>query len=80
MGLAEWRKKRWSMKRAPRAEAERWLIQAQDEFGDAEELRQRKRFYLALFHFQQAAEKALKALLSWRARPKKCFSPALFTS
>ncbi|MEN3187137.1 MAG: HEPN domain-containing protein [Atribacterota bacterium] len=41
----------------------RWLTQAQDEFDDAEFLRQRGRFYLALFHFQQAAEKARKAYL-----------------
>jgi HEPN domain-containing protein len=39
------------------------LTHAQDEFGDAEELRLRGRFYLALFHFQQATEKALKAYL-----------------
>jgi HEPN domain-containing protein len=38
-------------------------MQAKDEFTDAEDLRIRKRFYLALFHFQQAAEKALKAYL-----------------
>jgi HEPN domain-containing protein len=46
-----------------REESMRWLVQAQDEFADAEELRRRNRFYLALFHFQQAAEKALKAYL-----------------
>ena len=51
------------MKRQARDEARRWLIQAQDEFHDADDLRQRERFYLALFHFQQAAEKALKAFL-----------------
>jgi len=51
------------MKREPHEEARRWLTHAQDEFQDAEELRQRGRFYLALFHFQQAAEKALKAFL-----------------
>jgi HEPN domain-containing protein len=51
------------MKRQARDEAQRWLIQAQDEFQDANELRLRGRFYLALFHFQQAAEKALKAFL-----------------
>ncbi|MBC7249408.1 MAG: HEPN domain-containing protein [Anaerolineae bacterium] len=39
------------------------MTHAQDEFGDAEELRLRGRFYLALFHFQQATEKALKAYL-----------------
>lgn len=49
--------------RNPLDEAHRWLIQAQDEYQDAEDLKQRGRFYLALFHFQQAAEKALKAFL-----------------
>jgi HEPN domain-containing protein len=49
--------------RSPADEATRWLIHAQDEYQDAEELRKRERFYLALFHFQQAAEKALKAFL-----------------
>lgn len=44
-------------------EATRWLLQAQDEFRDADDLRQQAKFYLALFHFQQAAEKALKAYL-----------------
>jgi HEPN domain-containing protein len=44
-------------------EAERWLTHSRDEFADADELRHRRRFYLALFHFQQAAEKALKAYL-----------------
>jgi len=51
------------MKREAHEEARRWLIQASDEFQDADELRLRGRFYLALFHFQQAAEKALKAFL-----------------
>lgn len=51
------------MKRMPEEEARRWLLQAMDEFADAEDLRKRERFYLALFHFQQAAEKALKAYL-----------------
>lgn len=51
------------MRKTPREEALRWLLQAQDEFNDAEFLRQKGRFYLALFHFQQAAEKALKAYL-----------------
>jgi HEPN domain-containing protein len=48
---------------AYKEESWRWLVQAQDEFADADELRRRGRFYLALFHFQQAAEKALKAYL-----------------
>jgi len=44
-------------------EAQRWLTHAQDEYRDADDLRKRERFYLALFHFQQAAGKALKAFL-----------------
>lgn len=51
------------MKRASHEEAERWLIQAQDEFEDAELLRKLGRFYISLFHFQQAIEKAFKAFL-----------------
>jgi HEPN domain-containing protein len=54
-----------------REESLRWLVQAQDEFADAEDLRMRKRFYLALFHFQQAAEKALKAYLYLTVRSKE---------
>jgi HEPN domain-containing protein len=49
----------------------RWLTQAQDEFADADELRRRGRFYLALFHFQQAAEKALKAYLYLTVKSKE---------
>lgn len=52
-------------------EAVRWLVQAQDEFADADELRLRGRFYLALFHFQQAAEKALKAYLYLTVRSRE---------
>jgi len=44
-------------------EAERWLTHSRDEFADADQLRHRRRFYMALFHFQQAAEKALRAYL-----------------
>jgi HEPN domain-containing protein len=51
------------MRRWAEAEALRWFTHAKDEFGDADDLRARERFYLALFHFQQAAEKALKAYL-----------------
>ena len=56
------------MKRPYKEEAVRWLTQAKDEFQDADDLRKRSRFYLALFHFQQAAEKALKAYLYLRLR------------
>jgi len=52
-------------------ESLRWLTQAQDEFADADELRRRGRFYLALFHFQQAAEKALKAYLYLTVKSKE---------
>lgn len=55
------------MKRPAKEEALRWFTQAKDEFEDADELRKRGRFYLALFHFQQATEKALKAYLHLRA-------------
>ncbi|MEM7816720.1 MAG: HEPN domain-containing protein [Candidatus Aenigmatarchaeota archaeon] len=51
------------MRRNFKDEAKRWLEQAKDEFCDADQLRLRNRFYLALFHFQQATEKALKAYL-----------------
>lgn len=51
------------MKREYKEEAKRWFTQARDEFNDANDLRIRERFYLALFHFQQATEKALKAYL-----------------
>ncbi len=55
------------------AEARRWLIQAIDEYADAEDLRERGRFYLALFHFQQAAEKALKAFLYAHTDDRRVF-------
>jgi HEPN domain-containing protein len=59
------------MLRLYKEESLRWLTQAQDEFADADELRRRGRFYLALFHFQQAAEKALKAYLYLTVRSKE---------
>lgn len=46
---------------------ERWLTQATDELQDALDLKERGRYYMALFHLQQAAEKALKAFLYGRA-------------
>lgn len=51
------------MRKPSHEEAARWLLQAQDEWRDADDLRQQGKHYLALFHFQQAAEKALKAYL-----------------
>jgi HEPN domain-containing protein len=59
------------MIRLYKEESLRWLVQAQDEFADADELRRRNRFYLALFHFQQAAEKALKAYLFLTVKSKE---------
>jgi HEPN domain-containing protein len=61
------------MKREARQEAQRWLTHAKDEFQDADELRRRGRFYLALFHFQQATEKALKAFLYSVASSEEVF-------
>jgi len=61
------------MKRPFKEEALRWLTQAEDEFEDADELRKRGRFYLALFHFQQAAEKALKSHLYARVKSIEVF-------
>lgn len=61
------------MKKPRKEESERWLIQAKDEFEDADDLRKRKRFYLALFHFQQAAEKALKAYLYFKVESFEVF-------
>ncbi len=51
------------MKRPEKEEAMRWFTHAKDEFIDADELRKRGRFYLALFHFQQSVDKAIKAFL-----------------
>jgi HEPN domain-containing protein len=51
------------MKKLYKEESLRWLTHAKDEFEDADELRKRGRFYLALFHFQQATEKAFRAYL-----------------
>ena len=59
------------MTRTYTEESRRWLVQAQDEFEDADELRRRRRFYLALFHFQQSAEKALKAYLYLTVQSKE---------
>jgi HEPN domain-containing protein len=61
------------MKRPYKDESLRWLTQAKDEFEDAEELRKRKRFYLALFHFQQATEKAFKAYLYLKVKSAEVF-------
>jgi Uncharacterized conserved protein related to C-terminal domain of eukaryotic chaperone, SACSIN len=49
-------------------EATKWFTQAKDEFEDADELRSMKKYYLALFHFQQSTEKAIKAYLYSKIR------------
>ena len=54
-------------------EALRWFTHARDEFEDADDLRKRERFYLALFHLQQAAEKALRAYLSLIVRSVRIY-------
>jgi HEPN domain-containing protein len=61
------------MRRPYREESLRWLTQARDEFQDADDLRKRGRFYLALFHFQQAAEKALKSYLYLKVKSGEVF-------
>ncbi len=61
------------MKRDNFEEAKRWIIQAEDEFKDADDLRKLGKFYLALFHFQQAAEKALKGYLFYKTSSTHIF-------
>ena len=61
------------MKRNHEKEALRWFTQASDEFNDADDLRKMKKFYLALFLFQQAAEKALKAFLYLKLKSRDVF-------
>jgi len=54
------------MKRDKKTEARNWFTQAVVELEDAVELEKRNRFYLALFLYQQAAEKVLKAFLFFK--------------
>jgi len=61
------------MKKPKKEEAMRWFTHAKDEFNDADELRKRQRFYLALFHFQQSSEKALKAYLYLKVKSIEVF-------
>ena len=61
------------MKRNYEKEAFRWFTQASDEFNDADDLRKMKKFYLALFHFQQSTEKALKAFLYEKLKTRDVF-------
>ncbi len=51
------------MKREPKSEARRWLLQAKHDLDDAYFTFEGERFNLACFLSQQAAEKALKAYL-----------------
>lgn len=61
------------MRRPDKEESSRWFTQAKDEFLDADDLRKRGRYYLALFHFQQSAEKAMKAFLYLRVKSFEVF-------
>ena len=61
------------MKQNYEKEASRWFTQASDEFNDADDLRKISKFYLALFHFQQATEKALKAFLYLKLKSREVF-------
>jgi HEPN domain-containing protein len=54
------------MKRDPKAEADRWLAQAEEEYKDAELLMRARRYYLSLYLCQQSAEKALKAFIYFK--------------
>jgi HEPN domain-containing protein len=54
------------MRPDPRAEGLRWLRQAEHDFSDAEYSQAGRRYNLACFLCQQAAEKALKGFLYGR--------------
>lgn len=54
------------MKKDKETEARNWFTQARSEFEDAIELEKRKRFYIALFLYQQSSEKALKVFLFFK--------------
>ncbi len=51
------------MKKDKQSEARNWFTQAKSEYEDAVEIEKRSRFYIALFLYQQATEKALKSFL-----------------
>ncbi len=61
------------MTRNHEKESIRWFTQASDEFNDADDLRKIKKYYLALFHFQQASEKAIKAFLYNKLKSRDVF-------
>src|SRR3990170_192619 len=54
------------MKKDKKTEARNWFVQAQSEFEDTLMLEKKRRFYLSLFLYQQATEKALKAFLFFK--------------
>jgi HEPN domain-containing protein len=54
------------MKRDKKTEARNWFTQAMVELEDAIELGKRNRYYLALFLYQQATGKVLKAFLFFK--------------
>jgi HEPN domain-containing protein len=57
------------MNQSPYEEGRRWLLQAQQDVDDAQYVHAGKRFNLACFLAQQAAEKAIKGFLyaqGWR--------------
>ena len=56
------------MKPSPRDEGIRWLLQARQDLDDARYAQDGKRFNLACFLAQQAAEKAIKGYLYARGR------------
>jgi HEPN domain-containing protein len=56
------------MKPSPREEGSRWLLQAQRDMDDARYAYDGKRFNLACFLAQQAAEKAVKGYLYAQGR------------
>ena len=49
-------------------ETREWLAKAEDDLGSARVLIAGSRFAAALFHCQQAAEKSVKAFLTWNDR------------
>ena len=61
------------MKKPIKEEVLIWFTQAKDEFLDSDNLRKRERFYLALFHFQQAAVKAVKVFLYLKVKSIEVF-------
>ena len=59
------------MNEAKQAEIRKWLIKARHDLGSARRLMEGDEPYLdtAVYHCQQAAEKALKALLTYHDVP-----------